>query len=193
MFLVEAPGRERIKSFFEYILAHELPTQKMSLCIDNITITDIVGKYGGYLDKPFRIGLDAGVPAIDMIRMATLNTATHYKKDGQLGSLTPGRFADIVLLRELNEFPPELVIANGKVAARRGKMIGAVWLSEVSGKGSIQRIGKRLFEYISECTTGRVATISEMRIRVAVDGGAISYVTPSMSMLSMLFSRIRSR
>lgn len=41
--------------------------------------------------------------------------------------------------------------------------------------------GRNLF------TTGRVATISEMRIRVAVDGGAISYVTPSMSMLSMLF------
>lgn len=132
MFLVEAPGRERIKSFFEYILAHEIPTQKMSLCIDNITITDIVGKYGGYLDKPFRIGLDAGVPAIDMIRMATLNTATHYKKDGQLGSLTPGRFADIVLLRELNQFPPELVIANGKVAARRGKMIEETHPQDIS-------------------------------------------------------------
>lgn len=123
MFLVEAPGREQVQDFFEYILAHEIPTQKMSLCIDNITIMDIVGAYGGYLDKPFKIGLKCGIPPVDMIRMGTLNTATHYKIDSQLGSLTPGRFADIVLLRELDEFPPEMVIAGGKVVARQGKLV----------------------------------------------------------------------
>lgn len=126
MFLVEAPGREQVKAFFEYILAHEIPTHKMSLCIDNITIMDIVGAYGGYLDKPFRMGLESGLSAVDVVRMATLNPATHYKKDSQLGSLTPGRFADIVLLRELDRFPPEIVIANGKVAARQGRMIGEI-------------------------------------------------------------------
>lgn len=123
MFLVEAPGRERIDSYFEYILAHKIPTQKMSLCIDNITVMDIVGAFGGYLDRPLRIGLKSGLPAVDVIRMATLNPATHYKKDSQLGSLTPGRLADIVLLRELDHFPPEIVISNGKVVARQGKMI----------------------------------------------------------------------
>lgn len=123
MFLVEAPGRERIGTFFEHILTHKLPTEKMSLCIDNITIMDIVGGFGGYIDKPLRIGLHAGLPAVDMIRMATLNPATHYKKDGQLGSLTPGRLADIVLLRELDVFPPEIVISGGKVVARQGKML----------------------------------------------------------------------
>lgn len=123
MFLVEAPGRERIKSFYEYILTHEIQTQKMSLCIDNITVMDIMGEFGGYIDKPFRIGLEAGMPAVDMVRMATLNTATHYKKDGQLGSLTPGRLADILLLRDLDRFPPEIVIADGKVVARQGKLI----------------------------------------------------------------------
>lgn len=126
MFLVEAPGRERIGTFFEYIREHELPTQKMSLCIDNITITDIVGEYGGYLDKPFRIGLKSGMPPVDIVRMATLNPATHYKKDSQIGSLTPGRFADIVLLRQLDQFPPEIVITNGKVAARQGRMVGEI-------------------------------------------------------------------
>lgn len=123
MFLVEAPGREQIKGFFEYILAHEIPTRKMSLCIDNITIMDIVGAYGGYLDKPFRIGLESGLPAVQMVRMASLNTAVHYKKEGQLGSLAPGRFADIVLLREMNRFPPEIVITNGRVVARKGNMV----------------------------------------------------------------------
>lgn len=123
MFLVEAPGREQVKAFFDYILANDIPTQKMCLCIDNITIMDIVGTFGGYLDTPLRIGLESGLSPVDIIRMATLNPATHYQKDGQLGSLTPGRFADIVLLRELKQFPPEIVIAGGKVAARNGRMV----------------------------------------------------------------------
>ena len=123
MFLVEAPGRERIDTYFKYILDHKIPTQKMSLCIDNITIMDIVGSFGGYIDRPFRMGIQSGLPPVDIVRMATLNTASHYKKDSQLGSLTPGRLADIVLLRELDHFPPEIVIVDGKVVARQGKML----------------------------------------------------------------------
>ena len=126
MFLVEAPGREQVKALFAHILSHNIPTDKMSLCIDNITVMDIVGAGGGYLDKPFKLGLQAGLPAVDVVRMATLNPAAHYKMDGQLGSLTPGRLADIVLLRELDRFPPEMVIAGGKVAARQGKLIGDI-------------------------------------------------------------------
>lgn len=123
MFLVEAPGREQIHTFFDYIRNHKLPTEKMSLCIDNVTIMDIVGSFGGYLDRPFRLGLKAGLDPVDVVRMATLNPTTHYKLDSQLGSLTPGRIADIVLLRELDHFPPEIVITNGKVVARKGRLI----------------------------------------------------------------------
>lgn len=123
MFLVEAPGREQIEGFFEYIKEHHLPTSKMCLCIDNITIMDIVGEYGGYLDKPFKIGLKCGLNPVDVVRMGTLNPAVHYKKESDLGSLTPGRFADIVLLKELDCFAPEMVIANGKLVAKQGKMV----------------------------------------------------------------------
>lgn len=43
---------------------------------------------------------DAGVPAIDVLRMATLGGATLVGADADLGSLTPGKLADIVLLEE---------------------------------------------------------------------------------------------
>lgn len=123
MFLVEAPGREQVAALYQYILKNRIPTEKMSLCIDNITVMDIVGDYGGYLDKPFRMGLQAGLPAVDMVRMASFNTAVHYKKDDRLGSLTPGRFADILLMRDLERFPPEIVIAGGRIAARQGQLV----------------------------------------------------------------------
>jgi adenine deaminase len=123
MFLVEAPGREQIRGLFEHILTQHLPTQKMCLCIDNITVTDIVARGNGYLDKPLRIGLQSGLPVVDVIRMATLNPAVHYRKDNQIGSLAPGRLADLVLLRELDLFPPEMVIVDGKIVARQGKLV----------------------------------------------------------------------
>lgn len=123
MFLVEAPGREQVRRFFEYIREKELPTDKMCLCIDNITVMDIVGEYGGYLDKPFRIGLQSGLNPVDVVCMGTRNPATHYGLDHQLGSLTPGRIADVVLLEELEKFPPKLVITNGQVVAKDGKML----------------------------------------------------------------------
>lgn len=123
MFIVEAPGRAQTEAFYKYILENNLPTANMCLCIDNITVMDIVGSFDGYLDKPFRMALEAGIDPVDAVRMGTLNTANHYGMAGSLGSLTPGRFADIVILKELDTFPPELVVANGKVAAKQGKMV----------------------------------------------------------------------
>ena len=41
---------------------------------------------------------DAGAPAIDVLRMATLGGATLVGAEAELGSLAPGKLADIVLL-----------------------------------------------------------------------------------------------
>ena len=94
MFRGEAPGRENVEGFFRYIKEKNLPTGKMSLCIDNITIMDIVGEYGGYLDNPFRIGLKCGMDLANMAAIGSLNTAAHYHIDRTLSSTTPGRLAD---------------------------------------------------------------------------------------------------
>jgi imidazolonepropionase-like amidohydrolase len=42
--------------------------------------------------------VDAGFPAIDVLRMATDRAAAHVGASADLGSLTPGKLADIVLL-----------------------------------------------------------------------------------------------
>ena len=123
MFLVEAPGREQVRGFFEYIKEKNLPTSKMSLCIDNITIMDMVGEYGGYLDIPFRIGLDCGIAPAKMAAMGSLNTAVHYHIDRKMGSITPGHLADIMILEKLDKFPPKYVIVDGKVASQEGKLL----------------------------------------------------------------------
>src|SRR3989454_11625044 len=55
--------------------------------------------------------------------MATLNAATYYGLDADLGAVAPGRSADVCVLGDLAEPRPEMVIAGGRVAADRGTML----------------------------------------------------------------------
>ena len=58
--------------------------------------------------------------------MATLNTAIHFGVEKDIGSITPGRYADILLTSDLVELPIELVISAGEVAARDGKLMADI-------------------------------------------------------------------
>jgi len=53
--------------------------------------------------------------------MATINAATYFGLDTEIGQIAPGRYADILLVSDLEEFLPELVIAKGLIVARDGE------------------------------------------------------------------------
>ena len=77
----------------------------------------------GYLDNLLRMAVEAGVPPVKAVQMATINPATYLHLDDQIGGVAPGRLADLVLLPDLSSFRPRLVIAGGKVAAREGELV----------------------------------------------------------------------
>lgn len=123
LFMVEAPGRlGQLDRLLSHAVTKRLPLRHACLCVDNTTIMDIVDGNQGHLDKLIRIARQKGVSAIDTIRMATLNAAEHYRKADLIGNIAPGRLADIVLVRDLEDFAPELVIFDGRVAVEAGKM-----------------------------------------------------------------------
>jgi adenine deaminase len=76
----------------------------------------------GFVDHTLRIALERGVAPIDAYRMATLNPATYFGLDGDLGSIAPGRWADVCALGDLAEPRPEIVVARGAVAAVDGRL-----------------------------------------------------------------------
>jgi adenine deaminase len=80
----------------------------------------------GYLDGLLRLAVDAGVPPIQAIQMATLNAATYLHLDDHLGGVAPGRLADLVLLPDLSSFRPQTVVAGGSVVAREGEFAGTM-------------------------------------------------------------------
>ncbi|HXJ77555.1 MAG TPA: adenine deaminase C-terminal domain-containing protein [Candidatus Methylomirabilis sp.] len=76
----------------------------------------------GFVDHTIRVAIDRGVPPVDAYRMATLNPATYFNRDEDLGGIAPGRYADVCVLADLTEPRPELVIARGAVAAAGGTL-----------------------------------------------------------------------
>ena len=80
----------------------------------------------GFVDGLVRIAMEEGVPPIEAYRMVTLNPATYYGKDADLGGIAPGRFADILLLEDLTEPRPRAVIARGRLLARDGRLLARV-------------------------------------------------------------------
>jgi adenine deaminase len=80
----------------------------------------------GFVDHLIRTAMQRGVSPADAYRMATLNPATYFGKDADLGGIAPGRYADICILRDLDEPRPQTVIARGRVAARDGRALLAI-------------------------------------------------------------------
>jgi adenine deaminase len=126
LFCVETQGRiGQLPALMAEALAAGHPLRHFCLCVDNITLMFMVAAGFGYLDHLVRLAIRSGVPPVEAYRMATLNPAEHYRLSGQVGAIAPGRSADILLLKELDAFPPEWVFVDGKAVARSGRFLGA--------------------------------------------------------------------
>jgi adenine deaminase len=69
----------------------------------------------GHLDHKVRMAVKAGVPPVQAIQMVTLNPAESLKIDHEAGSITPGKFADIVFLSSLEACRVKKVISKGQL------------------------------------------------------------------------------
>jgi len=77
----------------------------------------------GYLDAAVRNALKLGVPPHIAYQMVTINVAEHFRLDHLVGSLSPGKVADLVMIPKSDEFSPQLVMCDGKVIFRDGKAL----------------------------------------------------------------------
>jgi adenine deaminase len=76
----------------------------------------------GFVDGLVRQAVEMGVPVITALQMVTINAATYLRLDDYIGGLAPGRKADILLLPDLIDFRPDMVIASGEIVAEHGNL-----------------------------------------------------------------------
>jgi adenine deaminase len=115
-----AEGRN-VFTLMQAITEHKIPSRNLMFCTDDKMPHEIL--LGGHLDKNIRIAIEQGVSPVEAIQMGTINAAQRFHLEGMIGSIAPGRLADIVLLSDVNNFEVEKVLFAGKVVAESGHLI----------------------------------------------------------------------
>ena len=77
----------------------------------------------GHLDHVVRQAIRQGVDPLTAVQMVTLNTAQCFRVDRHLGSISPGRCADINFISDLAEVRVDKVMVDGKIVAENGHMV----------------------------------------------------------------------
>ena len=90
------------------------------LCTDDCMAETLVND--GHMNRVVRHAIDCGCDPLIALQMATINTATHFGLERELGSIAPGRRADMIITSDLKTLPIEHVIARGKTVAKDCKI-----------------------------------------------------------------------
>ena len=96
-----------------------LDSHRFILCTDDSHVQTLA--FDGHMDRVLRHAIAQGLDPITAIQMMTINSAEHFGLSREMGMIAPGRWADILLVRDLNNFEAEVVIAKGRVIANKGQ------------------------------------------------------------------------
>lgn len=98
-----------------------IDTRFFTMVTDDVTPATIVEQ--GHLDRVVRDAIKQGVPPILAIQMVTLNAAQLLEKARWIGTISPGRAADILLVSDLVNLTIDQVFSDGTLVAENGKMV----------------------------------------------------------------------
>lgn len=108
-----------VESQVSAITKHGLDPRHFLLVTDDSHAGTLV--HEGHMDRVLRHAIQQGLNPVTAIQMMTINTAEHFGVAKEMGMIAPGRWADVVLVKDLNNFKAEMVVAKGQVIAEGGK------------------------------------------------------------------------
>lgn len=97
-----------------------MDARRFILCTDDSHAGTLVND--GHMDRILRHAIAEGLAPMLAVQMATLNPAEHFGVSREVGMIAPGRWADILLVKDLKDFHAELVLVRGQQAAENGKL-----------------------------------------------------------------------
>ncbi|MEE9389112.1 MAG: adenine deaminase [Paracoccaceae bacterium] len=110
-----------VKTQITAVTEKGLDPRNFILCTDDCHSGTLVNE--GHMNRVVRHAIECGCDPLIALQMATINTATHFGLERELGSIAPGRRADVVLTTDLTSLPIDLVIARGVTVAKSGEML----------------------------------------------------------------------
>lgn len=116
----EGSASTDLRPCLRIIKENHVDTRYCSMVSDDIDALHISRK--GHLDNKVRIAVEEGIDPVTAIQMVTINPAESFRIQDQVGSITPGKSADIVFLSSLEKCQVESVISKGQVVVEDRKL-----------------------------------------------------------------------
>lgn len=116
----EGSSERNVEELIAGVLKEGLDFDNLMFCTDDKHTVDMVAE--GHINYNVNRAIALGVPAIKAIQMATINAAKHFRIEDEIGSITPGRKADIILCDSIEKIVPTDVYFAGKLCAKDGKL-----------------------------------------------------------------------
>ena len=110
-----------VKAQITAITERGLDPRGLVLCTDDCYASTLVRD--GHMDRVVRHAMECGCDPMTALQMATLNTAEHFGLGRELGSIAPGRRADLILTDDLETLSVRRVIARGVAVAADGECL----------------------------------------------------------------------
>lgn len=103
------------------VLKENLPLDNLMFCTDDKHAGEIQRE--GHINYNVARAMELGLGEVDAVKLATLNAARHFRLEDEIGSITPGRLADILLVEDLREMKPSRVYFEGRLVAENRHLL----------------------------------------------------------------------
>ena len=121
VFIREGSSERNVDELIRGVIEHQLDTSNLMFCTDDKHAREI--QVEGHINYNVSRAIDLGLDPMKAIQIATVNSAKHFRLEDEIGSITPGRLADIILVEDWREIKPSVVIFEGNVVAENGKLL----------------------------------------------------------------------
>ena len=117
----EGSIRRDLKEIIPHVLSHGTYLNRLMFCSDGLDPLDI-SKFG-HIDHCIRESVNLGLKPIDAVTMASKNNFDYYNMGKDLGGISPGKLADILVFDDLKSFKPNKVFVGGKLIVSNGQIV----------------------------------------------------------------------
>ncbi len=117
----EGSSERNMEALTKILRQSTIDSRHCCFATDDKDARDLVTE--GHLDHCIRKAISNGVDPMVAIQMATINCAEYMEIDREMGAIAPGKIANIVVVREVEQFKPSRVFLNGRLVAEDGKCL----------------------------------------------------------------------
>jgi len=119
--LREGSPRQDLEATLKPLIERGVNLQRLILVTDSMSPDDVEER--GHMDHVVRRAIVLGMSPMQAIQSVTLNPATYSGLEQEIGGIAPGRFADLLLLDDLEGCRVREVMIGGKIVARDGSSL----------------------------------------------------------------------